>query len=420
MRSVSVLDRPVRAEAAVAFGLCILLGSKLSPLPFAPYAGVLGLVVLPVLMALRSYRGLPLLAALLATSVLSGIVLTVAFDDHTTLPSVMIGKSAMVVAFIGSLAVVAYARTAIGAPFTAIAYGLGMLIAAVLAGPASAGGWRFTYSIPVAVLVLGLLSLRASLPVQIAGLLLLAGIGFVNDSRSNSAMLVLAAVVLMWQRLARVVNKGRRRVGNVLGVLLFGAGVFQLIQFSLLEGFFGAATQAKTSRQIEMTGSLLLGGRPEAAASFALVRLYPFGIGSGSAPRMTDVTAAKASMLSVGYDPQNNYVDQFMFGTGIEVHSIIGDFWLWFGLAGLAACIAMAVILVRGLEHSLRDAALTGLLAYLSIRAFWDLAFSPPAPSMTTLALTLPLIAVAIPHRRRPKDLASISKRMPGVAESRI
>lgn len=109
-----------------------------------------------------------------------------------------------------------------------------------------------------------------------------------------------------------------------------------------------------------------------------------------------------------------------MFGTGIEVHSIIGDFWLWFGLAGLAACIAMAVILVRGLEHSLRDAALTGLLAYLSIRAFWDLAFSPPAPSMTTLALTLPLIAVAIPHRRRPKDLASISKRMPGVAESRI
>lgn len=300
MRSVSVLDRPVRAEAAVAFGLCILLGSKLSPLPFAPYAGVLGLVVLPVLMALRSYRGLPLLAALLATSVLSGIVLTVAFDDHTTLPSVMIGKSAMVVAFIGSLAVVAYARTAIGAPFTAIAYGLGMLIAAVLAGPASAGGWRFTYSIPVAVLVLGLLSLRASLPVQIAGLLLLAGIGFVNDSRSNSAMLVLAAVVLMWQRLARVVNKGRRRVGNVLGVLLFGAGVFQLIQFSLLEGFFGAATQAKTSRQIEMTGSLLLGGRPEAAASFALVRLYPFGIGSGSAPRMTDVTAAKASMLSVG------------------------------------------------------------------------------------------------------------------------
>lgn len=400
-RAPGILDRRLTAEAAVAVALCVLLGTRLSPLPFAPYAGLLGIVIVPVLLSLRRYWGLTALAMLLGLSVISGIVLTLASTTHAALPSVMVGKSAMVVALIGSIAVVAFARSAVGVPATAIAYGIGMLISTVLTGPASSGGWRFTYSIPVAIVVLGLLSIRASLLPQLIGLIALAAVGFVNDSRSNSAMLVLAAVILVWQRLTHAVSPGRRRAGNVVGIVLFAVGVFQLIQFSLLEGFFGEATQAKTAYQIQVSGNLLLGGRPEAAASFALVQRYPFGLGSGLAPGNSDIMAAKGSMLSIGYDPQNNYVDRFMFGNGVEVHSIVGDFWVWFGLAGLAACLVIVAIIVRGLEHGLRDAALTGLLAYLAIRTFWDLAFSPPAPSMVTLALTLPLLAVMIPRIRR-------------------
>lgn len=402
-----ILDRRVSAEAALAVALCILLGSRVGPLPFTPYAGLIGLILVPALLALARFRGLTVLSVLLGLAVVSGVILTLASTTHTALPSVMVGRSAMIIAFIGSLAVVAYARTVIGVPATAIAYGVGMLLAAVATGPSAAGAWRFTYSIPVAVLILGILAIRPTLVPQLLGLLVLAAIGFANDSRSNSAMLVLAAVILLWQRFAHAVSPGRRRAGNVLGVLIFGAGVFQLIQFSLLEGFFGAATQEKTSAQIELTGSLLLGGRPEAAASFALVNVYPFGLGTGLRATASDISAAKSSMLAIGYNPENNYVEQFMFGGGTEVHSVIGDFWLWFGLAGLAACAAMIVVIVRGLEFALANAALTGLLAYLTIRAFWDLAFSPPAPSMTTLALLIPLIAVMTPHAK-PKSAAAV------------
>jgi len=241
----------------------------------------------------------------------------------------------------------------------------------------------------------------------------------VNDARSNTAMLFLAGVVLIWQRIGAATGTGRRRAGNIIGVALFGVAVFFIAQAAILEGFFGEATRDRTQAQIDESGSLLLGGRPEIAASDALIRLHPLGMGSGIIASPSDVTAAKSAMSAIGYDPDNNYVERFMFGGGIEVHSMLGDFWLWFGLPGLAVCVVVATIAGLGLERSLREGACTALAVYLAVRLGWDLAFSPAASAMKTLPLALVVLAVPVAAviaerssgRRGPRREAAAAER---------
>ena len=39
-------------------------------------------------------------------------------------------------------------------------------------------------------------------------------------------------------------------------------------------------------------------------------------------------------MSALNYDPNNGYVEQYLFGQGYEVHSVLGDLWIHFGVAG--------------------------------------------------------------------------------------
>lgn len=396
-RRVSVLDRPIDLETTLVGVLCVVLGAGTSVTPFAPIAGLAAIGLAPVLLrSARVYRLARLLLAALALSVVAGILLTFLGDGtHSLRPSLAVERSLMVAALAGGVLLIIHARSRLGTPAVALLYGIGMMVDAVLS-PGSSNPWRFTYSIPVAVVVLALVAWHARFAVQVAALVLLSVTGIVFESRSNSAMLLVAAAALMWQRLALAVTRRRRRSGNVVGLILVAAGMYQLLQFSLTEGFFGDATQEKTEAQLNASGNILLGGRPEAAASLALIRTYPFGMGSGIQPTPTDILEAKTAMLAIGYDPNNGYVERFMFGNGIEVHSTVGDFWLWFGIAGALACALMVVIVFWGLQRHLVDASLTGLAAFLAIRFVWDLLFSPASSTMPLLTLTLGLIVPAI------------------------
>ena len=87
-------------------------------------------------------------------------------------------------------------------------------------------------------------------------------------------------------------------------------------------------------------------------------------------------------MFSIGYDPNNGYVERFMFGGGIELHSVIGDLWLWFGIAGLAIAVIMIAVILTGLLRALAVNSVSILFVYLVARFFWDLAYSPVTSTM--------------------------------------
>lgn len=395
--STTFLQRKWTAESVVAMVVCVVIGLRLT-LPFnVPVGGALGLLLIPLwLPLLRRARLFVALAALLVVAAAAGVLLTWWMAaERASLPSAVIERSAVALGLLGAVGALLWARTLVGLSTVAITYGAGMAlgIAGDLGGNVS---WRFTFSIPLTILLLALAARRDRFVPQLVVVILLAAIGAVNDARSNTAMLMLAAVVLIWQRIGRATGTTRRRAGNIVGVILFGVAVFFLAQAAILEGFFGEATKDRTQAQIDESGSLLLGGRPEIAASEALIRLHPLGLGSGIVASRADITAAKSSMAAIGYDPHNNYVDRFMFGGGIEVHSMLGDFWLWFGLPGLMACAVIAAIAGLGLERALREGACTALAIYLATRLLWDLAFSPAVSAMKTLPLALVVLAVPV------------------------
>jgi len=381
-------------DRAVATLLTVLVGMRVQVNFEAPVALLAGLILLPVWAgcALRSrrYLGLVVLAGLAAAS---GLVLTIAAPTPTsTSTTILIVRTAMLAALAVNTGVLIWAAGLLGTTRLALTFGCGVILGIPFnLDTAQENAWRFTYSLAIAILAVAIADSIGRLWVQLTVLLTLAAIGLVNDSRSNSSFLILTAILLVGQRVFQrrsgIAAAQRRWVGIGL-IIASGFALYQLVVGIILEGGFGEVTQQRTQAQIETSGLLILGGRPEIAASTALISRHPLGMGSGVIASGADINAAKESMWAIGYDPNNGYVERFMFGRGIEVHSLLGDLWIWFGLAGAALAALIVISVLNATLTAYTRATLSALLGYLSIRMIWDLLFSPASSALRFLPLT--------------------------------
>lgn len=385
--------------------LVLVVGSWYPVLGGLTAGTVLVLALLPVVVpaALR-FRGAGLLLTVGALALANGLALaSLAQVDHAVIRSVTRDAALHVVGIVVGVAAVLWARTVWRDAWVALFFGVGMLVDAVL-GPTGTNAWKFAYGLPVTVVVLAVAWLTRRWLVELGALVLLAGVCAVQDSRSMFGLLLMAATLVLWQALRR---RSRRRMSArslVVMLAVLGAGVYQLGKALALEGALGAAAAERSALQIEQSGSLLVGSRPEMGASFALVEARPWGFGFGVVPNGLDLRAAKGGMAQLGYDPDNGYVHRYMFGRGIELHSVLGDLWAWMGLAGAVLAIVMTVLLVRGLVTGLAGGVASGLVVALTLRCLWDMFFAPVYSSMSifTLALGLALPLVAARVRRAP------------------
>lgn len=381
------------AAQALAMGVTVLIAMRVD-LQFALTAGGAAAAALSPLWfgsALRS-RWIRVIGGLTIIAALSGAVLTmVSSVDHTQLSYDLASRTVAIVQLAAVVGFLVWAHRVTSLAKTSVAFALGLAASIPLHVSDDPNFWRFTLSIPLGVLVLTLCSLTDRLILTLSVIGALAVVGLLNDSRSNSAFLLLTAVVLIWQRLSVVGSRRARGWGGVISLAAAGAAIAMLLQAAILEGYFGEVTQARTAEQIERGGSVVVGGRPELAASMALIARYPWGLGSGIKASYDDVHTAKSAMAGIGYDPNNGYVERFMFGTGIEVHSVIGDFWIWFGLAGTALVVAILILLGTAIKRGYVAGALTPVLVYLVLRALWDLPFSPFDSALRLWPLTLSL-----------------------------
>lgn len=179
-------------------------------------------------------------------------------------------------------------------------------------------------------------------------------------------------------------------------VALYSLGTTLLVQ-----GYLGQANQQRTVQQIEDSGSLLIGGRPEWAGTAQLMQEHPMGFGLGTVPDSTDIWAAKAGMRAIGTDTENGYVDNYMFGGHVKLHSIVADLWATFGIFGFALGILMVVALGFCLIDRLSSRTASGLICLFAILGVWDLAFGPIYKNlpdvMFALAITLTTVKIAAP-----------------------
>lgn len=352
---------------------------------------------------LKRYRGAVFLLAAGVAAIVGGLaVATVASAGHRYSPANTVSDIGLVTTVIVGAAFVLWARRVTSVGALLIAFGIGLLLSVHTDDALfPTNPWKFGFSVPVTIIALGVVQLRPNRLVVLGTVLLFSAILVVSDARSGLAILALVAILLMYEaRPWAGSRKGSAATFVVLGVAI-AAAVYRLVEFLILQGLFGEETRARTLAQLASAGSLLLGGRPELGASAALFLSHPIGFGPGVKPTIGDLHIAQEGMSHLGYDPDNGYVYNYMFGVTIELHSTAADLWARFGLVGLAFALVVAITLVRGIAVSVVSGAAAAGMLYLAVQSLWNLAFSPLAGSYIILAVALGL---AIPLRRAPQS----------------
>ncbi len=329
-----------------------------------------------------------------------------ATPDRSTFFVAALDFAVVTLTLVGRVGVLLWARTRLSAPVVAIV--AGVAIVATLSRTSalfSSNPWKFGFAVPVAVLTLAIAWRINRRWLEIATLLALALMSATNDARSSSAILGLTVLVVGWQsvRSRESGAEGQSRwAGTALVVAAFGWVAYHVVQWAILSGQLGESTQRRTQAQLDESGSLLLGGRPEIGASVALFRDTPWGFGLGVQPSLQDVLVAKSGMASINYDPNNGYVENYMFGDGFSLHSVIGDLWANLGLGGLVMCAVLVYVAFRAVLIRVRVSRASALVVFLACNAAWALPFGPLRSSATVLALLVGL--ALIPANPRVPD----------------
>lgn len=311
---------------------------------------------------------------------------------------VFTSSNILMVGSVLTVGLVLWARTVISDSWVAFWFGIGLVLSIQ---PGStlfhSNPWKFGFYLPVAITVLALARMTRRWWVELLVLLALTAVSAASDARSAFGLLLLAAVLLIAQ--SRVLRRGHNGSSLLvfLGVLTISVVVWAVGQAAILGGYLGSATQARSLAQVQTSGSLILGGRPELAATLALMKATPWGFGSGIAPSDGDILTAKAGMQAIGYDPENNYVNGYMFGGHFELHSVFGDLWAQSGIAGLLFIAVALVALLWAVSRRIADGTASGIVLFVVATSIWLTLFGPWQSTAPFLVIALGLVAVPKP-----------------------
>ena len=408
-------DQPIRStppglqdwEKAAATATVFIIAIRYKLPPNIPIGFLLALCLLPVTAHyLIRYRGAVVITGLCILSATSGLLLT--------MEQAGIGNAGRALSLVQTsrvlgiglvLAALLWARALLGIQRIVLTFGLGSLTSLLVSGVNTDNPWKYSLSIPVALILLSLPGVAAHRWRQMLVVLTLVVVSAVNDSRSAAGLLLLAGVLAVTQRDREVpdgLSKWRSLI--TLGrIIVIGVGAFFVTQAAILEGVLGEAARIRTEAQISLSGSALVGGRPEMGAALSLISGRPWGYGAGSLVTYDDLMLAKSGMNALGYNPnKNGYVERYMFGNGFEVHSVLGDMWILFGLAGAVLALAAVAFALLGLADSLSRGKAMTVAAFLILQLTWDFAFSPLPSAMPLIPLTLAVALPALNHVAAP------------------
>ncbi len=388
------LDRSaVTFNKVVAAIVLVLIGMRID-LPLGLTVGYVAAAALaPVwLRTLSLYRGAWTLMGVGLAAVASGLWLTAySSSTHDISMSELAGITSALVGILCSTGFVLWARTML--PDTAIAIWFAVGIFGSVS-PASEGfqenAWRFGYSFAVTLFVLAIARRRGRW-VELIAALALTAVNALSDARSSFGILLLTVVLVAWQLRPARPTRTKSGARVILALAALAVAVYNLGQEAIVAGYFGEATRERTLDQLHQSGSLILGGRPELTATLALMQRQPWGYGTGTLLNTDDVLAAKTGMATINYDPNNGYVERFMFGDRVELHSITGDLWVHFGIPGLVLALVILILVLRGVGVLVSANTASAVLLFLAVNTFWLLFFGPLYSASRLLILVLGL-----------------------------
>jgi len=384
------LARLIAAVAVAALAVRNSVGPDVTP------GLIVAILLSPVwLPSLSRFRGGRLLAGGLVAALVSGYLLAILGTGHQILTQAQLYSTGLILTLIGGIGVVLWSRTYLSVGAIGVCFGVGLVVNAVLGGAtglAAGNPLKFTWSIPVTVLILSLAALSRNKLLDLVLLAVLCAALTVVDARALFGVCFLALTLVIWQLRPVIATRARSWLRTVTFVGALVVVIYQLSTALVLDGALGTDAQVRSEAQIQASGSLLLGGRPELGATTSLMAHRPMGFGSGVVADAEDIAVAKRGMASLGYDPDNGYVDNFMFGDEVELHSVFGDLWARFGIVGLAVAALIAAQVVRCIAVQISQRAAGGLVVVLGCYTLWNVLFSPIRASVPLLIITIGLL----------------------------
>ncbi|MFT3798210.1 hypothetical protein [Microbacterium sp.] len=387
-------DRDAWRDISVALALVTLfmLAARIFIGRGVSIGHVMAILTLPLWIGavIRSGRG-RLIVLLTILALVNGVWLTAFFaPTHNISDLEFTTNIAELLSVVMILGVFLWASTLVRAWVAATAVGLGLVVSAV-SRPALflENPWKYALGLPIAALLLALAMAFRRRVAELLVLILLAAVSAAMDSRSFFGVFAIGIVLTIWQMLP-----ARRRTTPVevlMAVTAVALVVYVVGTTLLLGGYLGEAAQARSIMQQDRAGSVIVGGRPEMAATAALFLHNPLGFGPGTLVTPTELLAVKAGMWTINYDPDNGWVDNYMFGDRIELHSTLGDLWAYWGIAGIMLVVVALVILFRRASLDLAERSASALLVFTVIISAWNVAFNPTYSSLPYFGLALGL-----------------------------
>ncbi len=378
----------------------VLIAARINVWSLLTLGDLVALAAIPLWIGtLRRFGSARLIFGLGVLTIPVGAFLTaLSSTDHVVRSGTLSAGLTLMVGMLAGLGFLLWARLRMKTSTLVILYGIGQLI-----GISSAGGlfasnpWKFGFSVPVTVIILGVTLAARRRGAELAAILALTTISAFTDARSSFAILLCTAALAAWQLRPSGPHRRASATRAVLGLVAIVVVVYNLGQALILSGLLGVATQQRSLRQLDEAGSLILGGRPEIAATLALIRDNVIGFGTGIVPNYHDVVVVKEAMSRLNYDPNNGYVENHMLGNGFALHSIFGDLWAQAGLVGLLFVLVLVIVIVSRLGQLITTKAATGIVLYLAIRSLWNIVFAPWYSSISLMVLLLALILAPRP-----------------------
>lgn len=270
---------------------------------------------------------------------------------------------------------VLWGRAILGLRVTLSIYAAGCIVQALLDHALwGDNAWKSVFAWPVAVLVLAIIQWRRPW----WPLLALSAVSVYLDFRSMAGLCALAAVLTIVYQPRR--DRGTSKARPLRSVLLICAGFWAILSIGTslaAGGYLGSEVQQRTEVQTASGHGLLVGARPEWGGTWQLAKIEPVGYGPGTVPAFQDTNAFRAGLASLGAATSGEYVDSYLLGGRLEVHSVAGDLWVHFGFLGAVLALVFLYRIAIGLGSELSKGLTSSALLFLGIIALWDLAFSP-------------------------------------------
>ena len=391
-----------KAEHLLAFAGTVIIGMRLQFTPQLLTAGdLLVLATIPIWFPV-THRYIATRAWLLLgfLCIPTGIVLSLLNAvDHQIRLGTSATSTVLLLSLLSSVGFLLWAKEKLSAGGLAASYGLGLLLGLATATSAlfPTNPWKFGFALPVSLILLGLAEMSKRRWPELVVALALCVTASLTDARSDFALFLLTAALLAWQLRPQVTTRRGSAFFAIAGIAVLSAAVYNLGQAVIVDGLLGEETQQRTTQQIANSGSLILGGRPEIAATLNLMRNDPLGFGSGTIPNYNDIRVAKSGMAWINYDANNGYVERWMFGHGYALHSMFGDLWAIYGLMGLVFTGVILWQVLRKLGRALANRAASGTLIFLGTVTVWNVFFAPFYSGLRVMILVLALSFITRP-----------------------